>query len=79
MIGSNYFRYIRDSVGSFAEYSAGIDFIGADDELIGQHLPRLLDALGPIHAYLTTLDIFSESYWPIPNHDRRAWRDCSRQ
>ena len=32
VIGSNYFRYIRDPWGSFAEYSAGIDFIGADVE-----------------------------------------------
>lgn len=30
VIGSNYFRYIRDPWGSFAEYSAGIDFIPAD-------------------------------------------------
>jgi catechol-2,3-dioxygenase len=34
VIGSNYFRYIRDPWGSFAEYSAGIDFIGADVEWI---------------------------------------------
>jgi catechol 2,3-dioxygenase-like lactoylglutathione lyase family enzyme len=32
VIGSNYFRYIRDPWGSFAEYSAGIDFIPADVE-----------------------------------------------
>jgi len=39
VIGSNYFRYIRDPWGSFAEYSAGIDFIGADDEWIPQDHP----------------------------------------
>ena len=32
VIGSNYFRYIRDPWGSFAEYSADIDFIPADVE-----------------------------------------------
>jgi catechol 2,3-dioxygenase-like lactoylglutathione lyase family enzyme len=32
VIGSNYFRYVRDPWGSFAEYSAGIDFIPADME-----------------------------------------------
>jgi catechol 2,3-dioxygenase-like lactoylglutathione lyase family enzyme len=32
VIGSNYFRYIRDPWGSFAEYSAGIDFIPEDVE-----------------------------------------------
>lgn len=32
VIGSNYFRYVRDPWGSFAEYSAGIDFIPADLE-----------------------------------------------
>ena len=32
VIGSNYFRYVRDPWGSFAEYSAGIDFIPADVE-----------------------------------------------
>jgi catechol 2,3-dioxygenase-like lactoylglutathione lyase family enzyme len=30
VIGSNYFRYVRDPWGSFAEYSAGIDFVPAD-------------------------------------------------
>ena len=30
VIGSNYFRYIRDPWGSFAEYSADIDYIPAD-------------------------------------------------
>ena len=30
VIGSNYFRYVRDPWGSFAEYSADIDFIPAD-------------------------------------------------
>lgn len=32
VIGSNYFRYVRDPWGSFAEYSADIDFIPADVE-----------------------------------------------
>jgi catechol 2,3-dioxygenase-like lactoylglutathione lyase family enzyme len=32
VIGSNYFRYVRDPWGSFAEYSHGIDFIAADME-----------------------------------------------
>jgi catechol 2,3-dioxygenase-like lactoylglutathione lyase family enzyme len=32
VIGSNYFRYVRDPWDSFAEYSAGIDFIPADIE-----------------------------------------------
>ncbi len=32
VIGSNYFCYIRDPWGSFAEYSYDIDFIGADTD-----------------------------------------------
>jgi catechol 2,3-dioxygenase-like lactoylglutathione lyase family enzyme len=32
VIGSNYFRYIRDPWGSFAEYSADIDYIPPDVE-----------------------------------------------
>jgi catechol 2,3-dioxygenase-like lactoylglutathione lyase family enzyme len=32
VIGSNYFRYVLDPWGSFAEYSYDIDFIGADVE-----------------------------------------------
>jgi catechol 2,3-dioxygenase-like lactoylglutathione lyase family enzyme len=32
VLGSNYFRYVRDPWGSFAEYSADIDFIPADVE-----------------------------------------------
>ena len=32
VIGSNYFRYVRDPWGSFAEYSFDIDFIPADVE-----------------------------------------------
>jgi catechol 2,3-dioxygenase-like lactoylglutathione lyase family enzyme len=32
VIGSNYFRYVRDPWGSFAEYSADIDHIPADVE-----------------------------------------------
>ncbi|HTS20944.1 MAG TPA: VOC family protein [Casimicrobiaceae bacterium] len=40
VIGSNYFRYVRDPWGSFAEYSAGIDFIPADVEWrAGDHPP----------------------------------------
>ena len=41
VIGSNYFRYIRDPWGSFAEYSAEIDFIPADVEWkVGDHAPE---------------------------------------
>ena len=41
VIGSNYFRYVRDPWGSFAEYSAGIDFIPADLEWpVGDHPPE---------------------------------------
>ncbi len=32
VLGSNYFRYVRDPWGSFAEYSADIDFIPVDVE-----------------------------------------------
>ena len=32
VLGSNYFRYVRDPWGSFAEYSADIDFISHDLE-----------------------------------------------
>ena len=32
VLGSNYFRYVRDPWGSFAEYSYDIDFIPADVE-----------------------------------------------
>ncbi len=27
VLGSNYFHYVRDPWGSFAEYSAGMDFV----------------------------------------------------
>jgi catechol 2,3-dioxygenase-like lactoylglutathione lyase family enzyme len=41
VIGSNYFRYVRDPWGSFAEYSADIDFIAADvDWKAGDHPPE---------------------------------------
>lgn len=32
VLGSNYFRYVRDPWGSYAEYSYDIDFIGASQE-----------------------------------------------
>ena len=32
VLGSNYFRYVRDPWGSYAEYSFDIDFIAAGDE-----------------------------------------------
>jgi catechol 2,3-dioxygenase-like lactoylglutathione lyase family enzyme len=41
VIGSNYFRYIRDPWGSFAEYSADIDYIPYDVEWkVGDHPPE---------------------------------------
>ena len=41
VIGSNYFRYVRDPWGSFAEYSYDIDFIPADLEWnAGDHAPE---------------------------------------
>jgi hypothetical protein len=41
VIGSNYFRYVRDPWGSFAEYSYGIDFIPADVEWsVTDHVPE---------------------------------------
>src|SRR5437899_1112800 len=39
VIGSNYFYYVRDPWGSFAEYSYDIDFIPADVEWRAQHHP----------------------------------------
>jgi catechol 2,3-dioxygenase-like lactoylglutathione lyase family enzyme len=40
VIGSNYFRYVRDPWGSFAEYSYDIDFIPADvDWQAADHAP----------------------------------------
>lgn len=32
VLGSNFFHYVRDPWGSFAEYSGGSDFIGADQD-----------------------------------------------
>jgi catechol 2,3-dioxygenase-like lactoylglutathione lyase family enzyme len=32
MLGSNYFRYVQDPWGSYAEYSYDIDFVAASDE-----------------------------------------------
>jgi catechol 2,3-dioxygenase-like lactoylglutathione lyase family enzyme len=41
VIGSNYFRYVRDPWGSLAEYSAEIDFIPADlDWKVGDYPPE---------------------------------------
>jgi catechol-2,3-dioxygenase len=41
VIGSNYFRYVRDPWGSFAEFSSGIDYIPADIEWkVGDHPPE---------------------------------------
>ena len=41
VIGSNYFRYVMDPWGSFAEYSYDIDFIPADVEWrAGDHAPE---------------------------------------
>jgi catechol 2,3-dioxygenase-like lactoylglutathione lyase family enzyme len=39
VIGSNYFYYVRDPWGSFAEYSHDIDFIPADIEWKAQDCP----------------------------------------
>jgi catechol 2,3-dioxygenase-like lactoylglutathione lyase family enzyme len=41
VLGSNYFRYVRDPWGSFAEYSCDIDFIPADiDWQAKDHAPE---------------------------------------
>ena len=41
VIGSNYFRYVRDPWGSFAEFSADIDYIPFDVEWkVGDHAPE---------------------------------------
>jgi catechol 2,3-dioxygenase-like lactoylglutathione lyase family enzyme len=41
VLGSNYFHYVQDPWGSFAEYSYGIDFVPADVEWIaGDHPPE---------------------------------------
>ncbi len=39
VLGSNYFNYVRDPWGSFAEYSYDIDFIGSDTEWRAQDHP----------------------------------------
>jgi catechol 2,3-dioxygenase-like lactoylglutathione lyase family enzyme len=39
VLGSNYFHYVRDPWGSFAEYAADIDYIGADQEWESQSHP----------------------------------------
>lgn len=41
VLGSNYFYYVRDPWGSFAEYSADIDFISSDQPwLAGDYAPE---------------------------------------
>jgi catechol 2,3-dioxygenase-like lactoylglutathione lyase family enzyme len=41
VLGSNYFHYVQDPWGSFAEYSHGIDFVPADvDWPAGDHPPE---------------------------------------
>lgn len=41
VLGSNYFHYVQDPWGSFAEYSFGIDFVPADVEWVaGDHPPE---------------------------------------
>lgn len=37
VLGSNYFHYVRDPWGSFAEYSADIDYISADSNWTATH------------------------------------------
>lgn len=39
VLGSNYFNYVRDPWGSFAEYSYDIDFIGSDTDWPAQDHP----------------------------------------
>ncbi|WP_434106157.1 VOC family protein [Paraburkholderia caffeinilytica] len=39
VLGSNYFHYVRDPWGSYAEYSAGMDYIPADVEWVGTDQP----------------------------------------
>lgn len=39
VLGSNYFRYVRDPWGSFAEYSYDIDFVGADTNWVAADHP----------------------------------------
>jgi len=41
VLGSNFFHYVRDPWGSFAEYSCGIDFVPADlDWPAADHVPE---------------------------------------
>lgn len=41
MLGSNYFHYVRDPLGSFAEYSADIDVIATGMPWpTGDHAPE---------------------------------------
>ena len=41
VLGSNYFHYVRDPWGSYAEYSAGIDYVPVDcDWKSGDHPPE---------------------------------------
>jgi catechol 2,3-dioxygenase len=41
VLGSNFFHYVRDPWGSYAEYSADIDFIPADADWDAQtHQPE---------------------------------------
>jgi catechol 2,3-dioxygenase-like lactoylglutathione lyase family enzyme len=41
VLGSNYFHYVQDPWGSFAEYSHGIDFVPVDvDWIAGDHPPE---------------------------------------
>jgi catechol 2,3-dioxygenase-like lactoylglutathione lyase family enzyme len=39
VLGSNYFRYVRDPWGSFAEYSYDIDFVGSDTNWVAADHP----------------------------------------
>jgi hypothetical protein len=41
VLGSNYFHYVRDPWGSYAEYSADIDYIPSEIDWEGQsHAPE---------------------------------------
>ena len=41
VLGSNYFHYVRDPWGSFAEYSCDIDYIAKDERWpSGDHKPE---------------------------------------
>ena len=39
MLGSNYFHYVQDPWGSFAEYSADIDYVPAGSRWAGDDWP----------------------------------------